>query len=311
MPEDELTLDEYQRRALLSDVLPQTDAEEDRLLLPLLGLAGEIGALASEWKKRRRDITGYRAFTDEVREELGDVLWYAAALADRTGLRLSEIAEANLRKTQDSFLIREPLPPHALYDEDRPEEEQLPRRLAVIFRETTLGRGSTIVPGVTVYMADEHGTQVGDPLDDNSDEDDDYRYHDVFHLAYMAVLGWSPVMRATLRPKRKRRDGRSDRVEDGGRAISIEEGVSAAVFSEARGHSYFATADRVPGDLVKSCMRMTSHLEVASRTTGDWQYAIKAGYRVFNYLVEHREALVVADLTTRILTATPIPEAMT
>lgn len=30
---------------------------------------------------------------------------------------------------------------------------------------------------------------VGDPLDDNSEHDDPYRYHDVFHLAHMTVLG--------------------------------------------------------------------------------------------------------------------------
>ena len=32
---------------------------------------------------------------------------------------------------------------------------------------------------------------------------DDYRFHDAFHYAYAAILGWSPVTRALFRLKRK------------------------------------------------------------------------------------------------------------
>ena len=113
-------------------------------------------------------------------------------------------------------------------------------------------------------------------------------------------------MRAILKPKRKRRGGRTDWIEDGGRAIAIEEGLTAAVFTEAHGHSYFATGVRVPGSLVKSCMRMTAHLEVSDRTAGEWQRAILAGYSAYNYLVEHHEAIVVADMNLRTLTCRPL-----
>ncbi|BCI52224.1 hypothetical protein NIIDNTM18_15020 [Mycolicibacterium litorale] len=301
MPRDILTFDEYQRLATLTDKLPPAD--EDRLALPLMGLVGEVGALASEWKKRRRDRTGYDAFTEQVYEELGDALWYMALLADRAGLRLGELAQANLDKISDLFGNGETIAQH-FYDDDCDEAEQLPRQLAVRFRETRVVRGSQEVPGIRVEVV---GTEVaiGDPLDDNSDVDDDYRYHDVFHLAHMAVLGWSPVMRATLRPKRKRRHGRADRVEDGGRAIAIEEGLTAAVFAEAKRHSYFATADRIPGSVIKSCRAMTSHLEVVDRTAGEWQRAILAGYRVFTALVQHREGTVLVDMAARTLTYQP------
>ena len=100
---------------------------------------------------------------------------------------------------------------------------------------------------------------------------------------------------------------RTDRVEDGGRAIAIEEGLTAAVFAEARRHSYFATADRVPGSVIKSCRAMTSHLKVADRSAGEWQRAILAGYVAFNYLVEHREGVVAADMAARMLTCKPLP----
>ncbi len=148
------------------------------------------------------------------------------------------------------------------------------------------------------------GTPVGDPLDDNSDEDDEYRYHDAFHLAHMAVLGWSPVMRSLLRVKRNSfRD--VDRVQDGGRAIAIEEGLSAYVFSTARAHSYFDSATNVPAEITKACRGMTAHLEVARRTAQDWEYAILAGYRAFNALTRHRGGTLRADLNKRALDFTP------
>lgn len=318
MHDGELTFDDYQRRATQTDKLPTNysrpafsggDADEpapgeDRLILPLMGLVGEVGALASEWKKYRRDHTGYQGFTDQIREELGDALWYMAVLADRTDLQLSELAQANLDKVDDLFGAGQTVPQH-FYDDDREDAEQLPRRLSVSFQQTGVERGDEQVPGVHIEVIGT-GTAIGDPLDDNSDDEDDYRYHDVLHLAHMAVLGWSPVMRAILNPKRKRRDERADRVEDGGRAIAIEEGLTAAVFAQARQHSYFASADRVPGSLIKSCRAMTAHLEVADRSAGEWQRAILVGYAAFNYLVAHREGIVTVDMYARTLTCQPL-----
>jgi hypothetical protein len=81
---------------------------------------------------------------------------------------------------------------------------------------------------------------VGDPLDDNSEHSDDYRYHNVFHLAHMAVLGWSPVMRRLLGCKRSELPT-VDRVQDGGRAAAIEEGLTAYMFTMAGEHSFFST----------------------------------------------------------------------
>jgi len=291
-----LTLDDYQARAVLTDVLPAGAAgrDDDAFALPLLGLVGEIGGLATELKKRRRDEQGYRGFDDELREELGDALWYLAVLADRAGVALSELAQDNLAKAAEAFGSPPPAC-HPAYDADRHETERLPRRLSVRFDERLIERHGEQVPTVTVRVLDGAGEPIGDPLDDNSAHDDDYRYHDVFHLAHLAVIGWSPVLRATLRPKRKRRSTRQDRIEDGGRAIAIEEGLTATVFSEARLHSYFATADRVPLDLLKLCRRLTSGLEVADRSAGDWQRAILAGYGVFHELRRNRGGVVVAD----------------
>lgn len=300
-----MDLAEYERAVADTDIL-----DPDDLVLPMLGLAGEIGSLVAQYKKIQRDHTGYRAFSEEVREELGDLFWYATALAKRCDLRLEEILTDNVRKTRERFLRPATPPPHPLFDADVDRGEQLPRSLNVTFTETLVhDRGSQPVPVVSLYRGTE---AVGDPLDDNSDDNDDYRYHDVFHLAHMAVLGWSPVMRSLLRVKRGT-DRDTDRIQDGGRAIAVEEGLSAYVFAAARDHSYFRTSSSVPSQIVKACQAMTAHLEVSRRTAQDWEYAIQAGYRAFADLTANRGGTVHADLHSRSLTyiAAPGPAAIT
>jgi len=289
-----MELSDYQEQAGETDILK---ADDD--LLPLLGLAGEVGQLIAEYKKRQRDKTGYRAFRDEVHEELGDILWYAAALARRNGFDLDDIARDNLGKTRGLFRSPGQLPPHDLFDRDAPAEQRLPTRLTVMIVETEeiTDRGETL-HRVRMYR----GTQpVGDPLDDNSDHDDSYRYHDVFHLAHMAVLGWSPVMRALLQRKRSVAPA-VDRVQDGGRAIAIEEGLTAYVFTMAARHSFFTSFAHVPPNVPKTCAKMTAHLEVAARSTADWHAAILAGYAAFRQVTVNRGGVLTADLERRTLT---------
>src|SRR5439155_4028270 len=135
--------------------------------------------------------------------------------------------------------------PGRKYDAGLPVAQQRLRRFTVRF---TAGTGEKDgLPRAKMYMGSE---PYGDPLDDNSYEEDGYRFHDAFHLANAAVLGWSPVTRALLRRKRKS-DLLVDRVEDGARAIAHEEGLTAFIFSEASGHKFFLGADRVDWDLLK------------------------------------------------------------
>lgn len=87
----------YQRRSRETAVYPGAGANP---IYPTLGLCGEAGEVADKVKKVLRDRQG--AFDDSVREdlrlELGDVLWYVAQLATELELDLAEIAEANLAK---------------------------------------------------------------------------------------------------------------------------------------------------------------------------------------------------------------------
>jgi len=60
------------------------------------GLIGEVGELYGAYAKAQRDHK--HLDTQYVAKELGDVLWFVAALADDHGLNLDDIANTNLTK---------------------------------------------------------------------------------------------------------------------------------------------------------------------------------------------------------------------
>src|SRR5436190_20804131 len=101
-----MDLAEYQRLAQVTDRRPvgeanRQDRSEDALVIPLLGIAGELGTLQVEYKKFLRDGDGYRPFIEHVEDELGDILWYVANLAEKFGLSLEQVASRNLEKVND------------------------------------------------------------------------------------------------------------------------------------------------------------------------------------------------------------------
>jgi NTP pyrophosphatase (non-canonical NTP hydrolase) len=67
-------------------------------LVLTLGLCGESGEVAEKIKKSVRDGVSYSVLKEQLKLELGDVMWYISQLARRYHLRLSDIAEANLVK---------------------------------------------------------------------------------------------------------------------------------------------------------------------------------------------------------------------
>ena len=283
-----MRFDEYQQQANARDQVPASGEEPDygspAMLVPLLGLAGEVGELLSEYKKRIRDERSYGLFRNRMAEELGDLLWYLSNVATKFGLSLEQIAQSNLDKIEARWASLHTGP---FLDEGFPAGEQLPRELTVVFN---------IEGDKTVITVDD--VRYGAALTDNRSEPDGYRFHDVFHLAHMAVLGWSPVFRALLKRKRKSSDT-FDEVQDGGRAIAIEEGITAIVFGYAEAHDYLVGASGVSSDLLRTIKQATGHLEVSSRHEGEWEKAILQGFEVWRQVKANQGGRVRVDLNEK------------
>lgn len=258
------TFSEYQK------MVKRTDERKQRTI-SLLGLVGEIGDLHSMIKKLliQKDNPTFRA---EMCEEFGDVLWYLTSLASLYKISLQEIAEANAKKAESLYSSGH----KSHFDQHCPGDERLPRKFLVNFYEKPLDRSVYVKISV-------NGVVIGDALTDNSHIDDGYRYHDAFHLAYAAVLGWSPVVRSLLRCKRKS-DAKADEVEDGARARIIEEAVSIFVFNHANERGWYSSISSVDIGMLKTIRRMVSGLEVNRCTAKQWQKAIFQGYKVFSEL---------------------------
>jgi len=91
-----LTLSEYQTQALKTAIFPA----DTGVVYTTLGLAGEAAEIANKVKKILRDNGGNVTLQhgQEIGKEIGDVLWYCAALAAELGLDLGAVAEVNLAK---------------------------------------------------------------------------------------------------------------------------------------------------------------------------------------------------------------------
>src|SRR5690554_3722573 len=70
------------------------------VIYPTLGLANEAGEVAGKIKKIFRDRAGAITEADrqELKKELGDVLWYLTQICSELDLSLQEVAEANIEK---------------------------------------------------------------------------------------------------------------------------------------------------------------------------------------------------------------------
>jgi len=184
--------------------------------------------------------------------------------------------------TADMFLF---------FDEGSPHKEQLPRSLQVRIFETEKDKRAQM----EIYP---DGVPLGDPLTDNAYEDDGYRFHDVMHLANLAVLGWSPLMRKLLNRKRKSQP-KVDEVEDGARAILLEELVIAFVYGNAKERKYYENIKHLDSEMLSTIKRIVAHLEVGTRRTKDWEQAVFQGYAAFRHLLDKREAVLHLDLKRR------------
>lgn len=87
-----MKLRDYQIQSMSTAVYP----EELKLIYPAMGLAGEIGEVCNKLKKVFRDNHGTITPVGmvELAKEVGDCIWYVAAVATDAGLTLSELYTA-------------------------------------------------------------------------------------------------------------------------------------------------------------------------------------------------------------------------
>jgi NTP pyrophosphatase (non-canonical NTP hydrolase) len=91
-----MNFSEYQEKAGSTALYPNRG---NHIAYPALGLAGEAGEVAEKVKKILR---GDRELDDEyravLRKEIGDVLWYVAAMCHEIGADMQDVAEENIAK---------------------------------------------------------------------------------------------------------------------------------------------------------------------------------------------------------------------
>lgn len=104
-----MNFNEYQKSALKTDKYPNAAynfiAEDDYsdgviCMLYTLGIVGEAGEVADKIKKIYRDKQGKFDKKDvlSIVKEIGDVMWYCAALSRHLGWELEDVAKMNIKK---------------------------------------------------------------------------------------------------------------------------------------------------------------------------------------------------------------------
>ena len=98
-----MELNHYQRESRKTALYPDVGSN---VIYPTLGLVGEAGEVADKVKKVLRDKKGVfnEKSKDEIKYELGDVLWYISQLASELGYELDDLANSNLQKLKSRKL---------------------------------------------------------------------------------------------------------------------------------------------------------------------------------------------------------------
>lgn len=92
-----MEFNEYDERAKKTAVYPNIG---NNYVYPVLGLCGEAGEVSEKIKKVIRDFGGVMSDEqkEEIKKELGDVLWYVSAISSELGFSMEEVAQKNLEK---------------------------------------------------------------------------------------------------------------------------------------------------------------------------------------------------------------------
>lgn len=94
-----MTFTEYQNNASKTAIYKQSL----RILYPALKISGEAGEVSEKVGKSLRDDISWESndFKKDIALELGDVLWYIAAICRDLGISMDAVAQMNLDKLSD------------------------------------------------------------------------------------------------------------------------------------------------------------------------------------------------------------------
>jgi hypothetical protein len=316
-----MKLNEYQEKALATSTVGKKNNPRSATA-PLLGLGHAVGCLENTYKRFLRDesydIEPNKAF---LQQELGAVLWYTAVVSATLGLELEDVASINLQLARNRYGASEDrgVGPSIKLDDGYSDDQRFPRRLTVQFKEeeadpptarmilvdahpNAFPNGKVVLAGDKYQGFDLH-KQLGDTLNDNSNYGDGYRYHDSIHFGFLAVLGWSPTVRALLHVKRYS-DKKVDHAQDGARAMFLEEGLAAALAQLSKGRGGFLQESYVDGQVLDIVGMLTEDLEVSQWPLWRWRAAISQGFSAFAELRKNRGGFLIVDLDARRLSYT-------
>ncbi|HLN04514.1 MAG TPA: hypothetical protein VK335_34830 [Bryobacteraceae bacterium] len=87
--------------------------------------------------------------------------------------------------------------------------------------------------------------------------------------------------------------------QDGGRAIVVEEGLTAWIFARAKELNYFEGQNSVSFDLLKTVKQFVAGYEVELCPLSLWEIAILRGYDVFRQVKANLGGTIVCDRAAR------------
>ena len=96
-----MDFDEYQRQVTRTLQPEDRQTRTEMLSMVALGIAGEAGEVVDLIKKHL--FHGHPIDDEKLCGELGDLLWYVAAMATRFNLELSLVADQNIAKLRRRY----------------------------------------------------------------------------------------------------------------------------------------------------------------------------------------------------------------
>ncbi|WP_050031274.1 hypothetical protein, partial [Verrucomicrobium sp. BvORR034] len=272
--------------------LPKIDSVEFEMAL--IVLASEVGVLLG-WLAHPRDNIS----RETILEILRNILHALLSSSNAYGINLNDAVWSNLVKICDHRPPVQHRRETPLFDDGFSYLEQFPDCIRMDIFDVLRGTKQ-------ISFQQCNSINIGKQLSDNKRERDGYRFHDVFHLAYAAILGWSPTLRALLRIKRKS-NGDIDDAEDGQRAGFLEEGLIALIFQYAQGVNFFDGMTKVDYSLLKLIPDFVRGYEVERCALWEWENAILKGFEVFRQLRSYERGTIVANIKERTISFEELP----